>query len=439
MTIKARLYAYLVFIHALLGAVLIWQREPLGWWLFLFELLLVVSLVTGMRWVRRAQLPHDIAVSLPEVIESGEFGARYPEIGQKDIDRVIGTYNRMLENLQRERMQLGEQRGFLERFLSVTQIGIVIFDFDGRVSVVNPRARALLGCGNEDLTGKPIAAAGGALAGTLANFARGECRLITDSAGRRLRCQRSSFSDRGFARDYMLIEELTIELNRSERATYEKLIRMMSHEVMNTVAATNSMLESSRNYAPEFRNGEHREDYLHALDVLITRNRNLNEFTQAFSDLVKLPEPHLRPQALDDLLDSMRTIFSAQLSERNIDLVVAVDDDVPAIECDRNQIEQVVINIIKNAAEAIERDGRIEVAARRSNGVVELSISDDGIGLSEDAEHYLFTPFYTTKKQGQGLGLTFVREILNQHGFGFSLATVDDRTRFRIEIPQTHH
>ena len=435
MTLKSRLYAYLVVVHLMIGAVLIWQNEALGGWLFVLELLLLGSLGLGLKWARIAVKPHEIAQTLPDVIESGEYGARYPRVNQKEIDRVIDAYNRMLADLQHERLRLGEQRGFLEQFLTVTSVGILILDFDERISLVNPRAIELLGEREErDLNGCALAEIDSALAQTLASLAVDEPQLVTDSAGRRLRCQRSRFVDRGFARSYILIEELTAELNRSERETYEKLIRMMSHEVTNTVAATNSLLESCRNYSVEISNDGNRADYENALDVLITRNRNLNEFTRGFSDLVKLPAPNRQEVDVQDLLNAMRTIFKAELTQRGIELNVRVAESLPLVSMDRNQMDQVMINVIKNAAEAIDGDGIIDISAQHQAGIVTVSISDTGCGLDEDARRNLFSPFYTTKKQGQGLGLTLVKEILTQHGFAYSLEPAAGRTQFRIEM-----
>jgi two-component system nitrogen regulation sensor histidine kinase NtrY len=434
-SLKIQLYAYLVFVHAIVASVLIWQRDALGWWLFAAELALVGSLAIGLRWIRVALKPHEIGQSLADVIESDEFGMRYPPVHHKEMDRVISAYNRMLENLQHEWLRLGEQRGFLERFLTVTPVGILIFDFDDRISLVNPRARKLLGEMGHDLAGRPLASLDSPLARTLASLGIDESRMITDAAGRRLRCQRARFRDRGFDRSYLLIEELTAELNRSERETYEKLIRMIAHEVTNTVAATNSLLESCRNYASQLESIEHRADYENALDVLITRNSNLNEFTKGFSDLVKLPEPQRHDVDVRELLNAVRTMFTAELTERGIELTVHADEGLPPVSMDRNQMDQVVINVVKNAAEAIDRNGCIEILARSRPDCVEVSITDTGAGLDEEICGSLFTPFFTTKRDGQGLGLTLVKEILTQHEFGFALEPVDGRTRFRIDMP----
>jgi nitrogen fixation/metabolism regulation signal transduction histidine kinase len=418
-----------------LAAVLIWQREALGWGLFALELVLLASLLLGIRWIRVALKPHEIARTLAGVIESGEYGMRYPLVRHREIDRVISAYNRMLETLQREWLRLGEQRGFLERFLTVTPIGIVIFDFDGRISLVNPRARELLGVSEEEAVGRELVALDLPLAQALATLGADESRMIAGPGGRRFRCRRGRFVDRGFERAYVQIEELTAEINRSERETYEKLIRMIAHEVTNTVAATNSLLESCRTYAAEIGNDEHRADFENALDVLITRNRNLNEFTRGFSDLVKLPPPQLQDVDLPELLNAMRTMFSAELAGRGIELTVSAEQGLPPVPMDRNQMDQVLINVIRNAAEAIDRNGRIEIAARNGDGRIELSVADSGIGIDEETRAHLFTPFFTTKRQGQGLGLMLVREILTQHGFGYSLESDGELTRFRIEMP----
>lgn len=437
MTLKTRLRIHLCIVHASIAAVLFWQRALLGWWLFPLELVLVASFLLGWAWIRAAFVQSEVASSVAQVIEAGEYGSRYPLVGQREVDSILATYNRVLSTLQQERFRLGEQQGFAEKFLQETPVGVLIFDFDGRITLANPRACDLLG-GVESgtLTGQKLVSLDLPVAAALAALGVGETRMVTDAAGRRLRCRHSQFSDRGFSRSFVLIEELTAELNRTERETYEKLIRMMSHEVTNTVAATNSLLESCRSYSKELQNAESRTDYEHALAVLIARNGSLNEFINGFSNLVKLPEPQRESVDVGEMLKAMQTMFRAELERRNIALEVAVAAGLPQICLDKNQIDQVLINVIKNAIEAIDRDGRIEIDVAADCGFVELCVIDSGAGLSEEIKERLFTPFFTTKKHGQGLGLTLVREILAQHGFAFSLEPFAGRTRFRIRMPE---
>lgn len=438
MTLKTKALAHLCAVHLALCAVLIWQRASLGGWLFALEVVLGVSLLSGWRWLQAAFVPNEVARSVAAAIAAGEYGSRYPPVGHPELDEVLATYNRMLATLQQERLRLGEQRGFAEKFLEDTPVGVLIFDFDGRITLANPRACALLGgVERAALKGLPLKSLDAPLAAALSALAVGETRMLSDAHGRRLRCRRSQFADRGFPRSYVLIEELTAELNRTERDTYEKLIRMMSHEVTNTVAAAGSLLQSCLTYARQLQDAESRGDCESALTVVIERNRGLNEFIRGFSELVRLPAPQLESMEIGEMLLSTQTMFKAELERRNILLNVEVAAGLPRVSLDRNQMDQVLINVIKNAIEAIGRDGTIQIVAGGCAGVVELSIFDTGTGLSEAARGHLFTPFYTTKPHGQGLGLTLVREILTQHGFDYSLEPVAGRTRFRIRMQGT--
>lgn len=436
MSLRLQIWIYLAVLHAAMLLLLVWQRESLGWWLLPLEAALVVTFLLGARLVHVAFRPVRAAFSLADSIKSGEFASRYAPVGHKEIDSILEAYNLMLANLQREWLRLGEQRGFLERFLHITPIGVMIFDFEQRLSVANRRARELLGVDAElELTGLDLGTLPSPLAGVLAQLDGDTTRMITDPAGRRLRCRRGEFQDRGFTRSYVLIEELTAELNRTERETYEKLIRMVSHEVTNTVAATNSLLESCLRYAVQLHREEDRQDYVNALQVLIARNCNLNEFIGRFSELVRLPEPNRQHIQLRELLFAMGTMFKAELEQRRIVLEVRAAEDLPRVSMDRNQMDRVMINVMKNAIEAVDQDGRIQLLVTRDAQGVQLAVIDDGIGLSSDSKDSLFVPFYTTKRHGQGLGLTLVKEILVQHGFAFSLESRNGETAFRILMP----
>jgi signal transduction histidine kinase len=131
----------------------------------------------------------------------------------------------------------------------------------------------------------------------------------------------------------------------------------------------------------------------------------------------------------------MQTIFQPQLDERHITWTSHCAADLPPVSVDRQQFEHVLINIFKNAMEAIGRDGGIEVRAQREAGRVLLQVIDDGEGLEDKRHEELFTPFYSSKASGQGLGLTLVKEILLRHGCEFDLhALADGRTCFYIRF-----
>jgi len=206
----------------------------------------------------------------------------------------------------------------------------------------------------------------------------------------------------------------------------------MAHEVNNSIGAVNSILESILNYKHQIVETD-RLDYQDALEVAIERNDGLNYFMRNFADVIRLPSPILEEYDLNQLIDSLLILFHAKASQQQVVLEFKRTENPFLVSIDVSQIEQVLVNIIKNALEAIDEEGRIIFILNVKEK--ELIISDTGRGISKDLEHLLFTPFFSTKNTGQGIGLTLIRDILGNHGFEFSLQTVEKgRTEFRIRF-----
>lgn len=432
MSLRRKIQLYLAMLHLAAFAIAGYYHEHLGLAFFAIELALILSLALGLRLTNTALKPLDFVKSFKDLLSEQEFSTRFSNVGQLEMDQLIATYNQMLRELYEERLRLGEQRGFLERFMQVTPVGVLITNFDGEISVANPAAASFLQLQLDALLGQRFNKLAGELASHIRDLDTGDSELVSLQGAKRFRIHKQSFQDRGFDRQFVMIEELTALLNESERTAYEKLIRMMSHEINNTVASTNSLLESCRTYAPQLQASD-RDDYVNALNVVITRNENLNRFVHNFAQVVKLPEPRLKPHDLGELIAHLEPMFSAQCTERSIGWKSRCEPGLPAVDIDREQIEQVVINVVKNAMEAIDLNGSIELSVVNNDSGVLMEVFDDGCGLNESVRNELFTPFYTSKSAGQGLGLTLVKEVLLRHNFEFGLDTsADGRTRFFI-------
>ena len=213
-----------------------------------------------------------------------------------------------------------------------------------------------------------------------------------------MKCHRGSFVDRGFPRGFVLLEELTEELRLYEKAAYEKLIRMMSHEVNNSVGASNSLLHSCLNYAPQLRD-EDREDFESALGVVIARTEHLSAFMTGFADVVRLPPPRRAPSDVRELLAGIVTLWRPAAEARGIEWRWDGAGAPGPVALDRAQIEQVFVNLLKNAIEAVGRDGRITLRLGQKSGRTTLVVEDTGPGISPEARANLFTPFFTTKER----------------------------------------
>lgn len=411
MTLRAKITLYLIALHAVLAgaATFILIERPML--LFAVEGAFVVSVMISIRLVRALFVPLDLIQTGAELISERDFTSSFVPVGQPEMDTLIDVYNRMIERLREERLAAQEQGELLQKIVEASPAAIVICDFDGNVERRNPAADRLLG--DEPLP----------------SLAPGESRLIAYHGARRLKMSRAEFRDRGFAKSFYVIEEMTEELRLSEKAAYEKLIRMMSHEVNNSVGAVRSLLESSLRYAPQVGEAD-RADFTNALTIASARIDALNRFMSAFADVVRIPPPHRTHARIDQLVERVAAVLRPELEQRNIRLAFSFDDR-RTYEVDVSQLEQVVLNIFRNAIEAVGRDGEIRAAFR--DGV--LAIADSGPGISAATRSELFTPFFTTKREGRGLGLTIVQEILANHGFAYSLANGEGGgAEFRIEM-----
>jgi PAS domain-containing protein len=245
--------------------VALFTRNP--YWLLAVEVIFLVSLVVGVGLTRSLFQNLGFARAGIQLIQDQDFTSRIREVGQPEIDELIGLYNRMVDNLRDERTRLQEQHHFLSHILRVSPSGIVILDFDGLIATVNPAAERLLGLRTADLVGRKAVDLGTPLGAALATLPANETHVLALGGARRVKCHHGTFIDRGFPRSFLLIEELTEELRQAERGAYEKLIRVMAHEVNNTVAASNSLLHSSLTYGAELSDAS-RPDFEQAIGIV---------------------------------------------------------------------------------------------------------------------------------------------------------------------------
>jgi two-component system, NtrC family, nitrogen regulation sensor histidine kinase NtrY len=419
-SLRARFLGYLVAVHLLMAGVAWFVVAHNRLYLLVVEAALALSFLTGLALTRRFFSSLEFVRHSAQLLEDSDFMSRVRDVNQHDIDRLIHVYNRMVDALRGERVQLQEQQHFLALILDESPGGIVVLDFDGRVTLVNPAARRLLQAAESDLVGLRLEDLDRALARDLTALAPAERRVLAVWGGRRVRALRGTFLDRGFRRSFYLLEELTEELRHSEKAAYEKLVRMLSHEVNNTVGASNSLLNSCLNYGVQLHPHD-RADFEHALAVVIARTEQLSAFMNSFADVVRLPPPRRLPVEPGVVVDGLLPLVRAQADRRGIAVVRNGLAHVGETSLDRSQIEQALLNVMKNGVEAIGRDGTLTVRLLLRDGVPVIEIEDTGPGLSEEVRAHLFTPFFSTKEGGQGIGLTMVQEIFAGHGFPFAL------------------
>jgi len=438
--LRRRFIIYLVVVHSMLAALAWWLLLQNILWLVAIEVVFAASLAVGVAIVTRLSSSLSAVRQSAQMLHEGEFTTRFREIGHPDVDTLIRVYNGMVDGLREERVRLQEQQYFLGQLLAASPAGVIILEHDGRIASVNPAAERLLQLAASETEGRLLAEVRSSLAEALDSLQPGDASVVPLSNGGRVRGQCATFVERGHARRFYLVEELTEELRQTEKSAYEKLIRMMSHEVNNSVGATRSLLQSSLAF------GEHlppaqREELEHALGIAGARLERLNSFMRGFADVVRMPQPVKRPCDVDRLLDGCVRLIQAQTDPARVTWRWERQGALGTIDLDEAQMEQALINILKNAVEAIPADGGT-VTVRACQGVDSscIDIENTGPGIPGEARPHLFTPFFTTKQNGQGIGLTMVQEILRRHGFDYALeGPAGGPTRFRIEWGQVQN
>ncbi len=426
MSLRFKFTLYLVAVHLVTAALGVMVALHHRAFLLVVEASLLVSLLTGLWLLRALFRPIELIRAGAELIREGDFATRLREAGQRDLDPLIRVYNRMADTLRQERIRGEEREHLLQRIVSASPSGVLTLGLDGKITMANPAAALLLRRQEGEMLGRTLEELGSPLADQIATLEPEESRLVALQGRRRIRCQALTFMDRGFPRRSVIMDELTEELHRSEKAAYEKLIRMMSHEVGNTASAVRSLLDSCLAYGRQIAPAD-REDFVKALGIAASRTDRLHQFTQGFAEVVRLPAPRKRPTELRKLLEEIALFFREESSTRRIRWEWDSAGQLPPVPLDPVQMEQVFINIFKNSIEAIGTDGTIAVRLGFDRGRPFVTIRDDGGGIPEPVREHLFEPFYTSKDNGRGIGLTMTKEILLGHGFDFSFETVDAR------------
>ena len=400
-----------------------------GWRFYLIEGITTVSLIYLVYFYKKVIKPLNSIAGGMDLLRAQDFSSRLAPVGQQEADRIVQVFNRMMDQLKEERLRLREQNHFLDLLISVSPMGVIILTLDERISMANKAALDFLDEGTEaDIQDKTIDELSSSLAEELSRMPKDTTATIRLSDSRIYCCSRLSFIDRGFAHPFFLIESLTSEVMKAEKKAYEKVIRMIAHEVNNSVAGITSTLDTVDD---ALQSMEDTEDLREVMKVCIERSYSMSRFITNFADVVKIPEPQLEEVQLNDRVIACKLFMENVCHHRNIALRMELCEENPMVCMDTSLFEQVIINIIKNAAESIGTNG--EIIIRTSDSPAMLEIGDTGTGISKEVEAKLFTPFFSTQPNGQGIGLIFIREVLMKHNCTFSLRTYPDGiTRFRI-------
>ncbi|HTK20384.1 MAG TPA: ATP-binding protein [Mucilaginibacter sp.] len=430
MKLRTKYVVFVATLHivALVTTWLIFEKNRV--YFIIAEAVIIVSIVISWSLYRELLLPLRSMMQGIDVIKDQDFNIKFVPTGKHEVDRLIEVYNNMIDHLRIERTKQEEQHLFLEKLVETSPSGIIILDHDGHIQQVNPKAVELLQINRHTVIQQPVDKLPQVFAKTMTGLKSGESKVIKLKGATTYKINCAHFIDRGFARKFIMIEELTAEILAAEKNVYGKVIRMMAHEVNNTIGPVNSIIYTVLKNEKLWQSDDF-NILRDAMRIGAERNQNLNLFMRNFADLVKLPPPNKQPIDLRVIAQNVARLMQLAAEEKKVLMYVDLPDQKVLVMADEQQLEQALINIIKNAIEAANNDGKIHIAINTRKRL--LTITDNGKGISNVQSSQLFTPFYTTKANGQGIGLTLVREVLINHGFDFFLKTVaPDETVFSI-------
>lgn len=395
----------------------------------LAALILLTWIESARRLRNRALRPMQTLANLLAALREGDYSFRakgdLEEGGLGDVYRELNTLS---ELLQQQRIGALEATALLRTVMGEIDVAIFAFDAGNRLRLVNRAGESLLA--------RPAARATGASAEELglAETLSGDSPRLVDLAlpGRagRWELRRGPFRQGGHPHTLLVLSDLTRPLREEERQAWQRLVRVLSHEINNTLAPIHSLADSLQNLIRKTpRPSDMEEDLGKGLDIIAGRSEALQRFLQAYARLAKLPPPVLRPVDLGAL--------AARACGLETRARVRLEGGPPlSLEADGDQLEQLLINLLKNAAEACgPSGGAVTLGWKTERGRLELVVEDEGPGLPPSAN--LFVPFFTTKPGGSGIGLLLCRQIAEAHGGSLRLENRTDRTgaRATLQLP----
>jgi two-component system nitrogen regulation sensor histidine kinase NtrY len=339
---------------------------------------------------------------------------------------VIREVNGLADTLREQRLGAFEAVALLRTVMEEIDVAVLAFDGGGRVRLANRAAERLLG--EDGLIGRDAASLG--LAECLVGGARRTISTAFAGGPGPWELRRSQFRQHGLPHTLLVLTDLRRALREEERQAWQRLVRVLGHEINNSLAPIQSIAEHLREQLaapPDQRDDDLDEDLARGLDVITRRSGALSRFLAAYARLARLPSPRL---ASTDVAAWVARVVAL---ERRVPIAVHPGPDA-TIEADGDQLDQLLINLVRNAADAAlasrPADGEapgVIVGWNLVAGALELTVVDDGPGLADTAN--LFVPFFTTKPNGSGIGLALSRQIAEAHGGALTLANRTDGRR----------
>jgi nitrogen fixation/metabolism regulation signal transduction histidine kinase len=383
---------------------------------------LVVSAVLVGLWVylalalrRRIVFPLQTISNLIAALREGDFSVRGRQSDYKRNDtlaELVREVNDLAQTLHTQRLGAVEAAALLGKVME--EIGVAVFAFDagGHLKLLNRSGERLINRTAEAAIGKTAVVLG------LESYLKEEGRRLVDASfaggSGRWEIRRSSFRQEGLPHQLLVISDLTRTLREEELQAWQRIVRVIGHEINNSLTPIKSISETLQSQlSAAGRPADWEEDLEKGLAIIAARSASLGRFITAYTKLARLPQPKFQPMEISALVHRVAAL------ETRVPVKV-LPGQPTRLSGDADQLEQVLINLVRNAADAsLETGGGVEISWTHQNGQITVDIADEGHGLANTSN--LFVPFFTTKPGGSGIGLVLSRQIVEAHGGSLQL------------------
>jgi two-component system, NtrC family, nitrogen regulation sensor histidine kinase NtrY len=379
-----------------------------------FEVRWTITAIIAVVWFGAAAFARQmvmntllVASNLLGALREGDYSIR--GVGAErgsSVDLVMSEINALGDTLQRQRTEAVESTALLTSVMGAIDVAVFAFDTEEHLVLVNPAGERLIGQAAARLLGA------NAQDLRLAAYLTGDTpRLIDRPFGPesgRLELRRSTFRRDGRPHQLLVFADLSRALREEEQQAWQRIVRVLSHEINNSLTPIKSIAHSIRRMLSRAPDLPRAAEIQEGLNLIETRAGGLGRFLRAYAQLARLPKPQQRPFSM---MGMARRV--AEMEER-LPVTIRPGNDT-TVNADPDQIEQLLINIVRNAVDATsENDGRVWIDWQAVDSAVQITVEDEGPGLPETTN--LFVPFFTTKPSGSGIGLALSRQIAEAHG-----------------------
>ncbi|MBA3572159.1 MAG: PAS domain-containing sensor histidine kinase [Pyrinomonadaceae bacterium] len=394
-----------------LCALLLWLDGYSGRTQWTVDLLLVLLwLGIAINLKQRIVRPLQTLSNILAAIREGDFSIRGRRAGSGDaLGEVMIEVNELGQTLRKQRLGALEATALLRTVMSEIDVAVFAFDGDRRLRLVNRAGERLLSQPAPRLLGRTSSELG--LEACLEREFDGPqtMQMVFPGGVGRWDIRRSTFRERGVSHQLLVLTDLSQTLREEERTAWQRLLRVLGHELNNSLAPIKSVAGSLADLLdrqPE--PADYREDMQRGLDVISSRASSLARFVESYSKLARLPQPRFETLSVGELVRRVASL------ETRLPVSVVAGPEI-MVQGDSAQLEQLLINLVRNAVDAsLETGGEVKSGWTQNNGKVDVWITDEGLGLANTAN--LFVPFFTTKIEGSGIGLVLSRQIAEAHG-----------------------